>query len=150
MKLAFQQSQKAKLSSALLGMTSWRSKTAMEVYLQAYLTSAPDGDNWSISRPGRLASAERAPCTHWTGGSVGSRASNETGGNKHLLLRQESNVDFSVAYPLAESLYRLSYHCTISTVSKSKSKITSSKEKKYFGALPWAEQGATTTVRICH
>jgi hypothetical protein len=38
------------------------------------LTSAPDGGEWSASRPGRFTSSERAPGTHWIGGWVGPRA----------------------------------------------------------------------------
>jgi hypothetical protein len=38
------------------------------------LTSALDGDEWSVSRPGRFTPRERAPSTHWIGGWVGPRA----------------------------------------------------------------------------
>jgi hypothetical protein len=38
------------------------------------LTSVLDGGEWSASRPGRFTSRERAPATHWIGGSVGPRA----------------------------------------------------------------------------
>jgi hypothetical protein len=40
-----------------------------------YLTSALDGDEWSVSRHGRFTSRERAAgCTHWIGGWVSPRA----------------------------------------------------------------------------
>jgi len=39
-----------------------------EVQLQALLTSALDGDEWSVSRTGRFTTWERAPGTHWIGG----------------------------------------------------------------------------------
>jgi len=38
-------------------------------------SSALDGGEWSASRPGRFTPRERAPCTNWIGGWVGSRAS---------------------------------------------------------------------------
>jgi hypothetical protein len=38
------------------------------------LTSALDGGEWSASRPDRFTPKERAPGTHWIGGSVGPRA----------------------------------------------------------------------------
>jgi hypothetical protein len=38
------------------------------------LTSALDGSEWSVSRTGRFIPRERAPGTHWIGGSVGPRA----------------------------------------------------------------------------
>jgi hypothetical protein len=41
------------------------------------LTSALDGGEWSASRPGRFTPRERASGTHWIGGWVGPRASNE-------------------------------------------------------------------------
>jgi hypothetical protein len=38
------------------------------------LTSALDRCEWSASLPGRFTPRETAPCTHWIGGWVGSRA----------------------------------------------------------------------------
>jgi hypothetical protein len=38
------------------------------------LTPALDGDEWSALRPGRFTPRERAPGTHWIGGSVSPRA----------------------------------------------------------------------------
>jgi hypothetical protein len=43
----------------------------VDVYLQAFLTLALDGGEWSASRPGRFTPRERAPGTHWIGGWVG-------------------------------------------------------------------------------
>jgi hypothetical protein len=40
----------------------------VEVQLHAFLTSALDGGEWSVSSPGRLNSRERVPGTHWRGG----------------------------------------------------------------------------------
>jgi len=36
----------------------------------AFLFSAPDGGEWSASRPGRFIPGEGAPDTHWIGGWV--------------------------------------------------------------------------------
>jgi len=38
------------------------------------LTSALDGGEWSVLRPGRFILKERAPGTNWIGGWVGLRA----------------------------------------------------------------------------
>jgi hypothetical protein len=46
----------------------------IEVELHAFLTSAPDGGEWSVSCLGCFTSGERAPSTHWTGGWAGPRA----------------------------------------------------------------------------
>jgi hypothetical protein len=46
----------------------------VEVQLHAFLSSVLYGGEWSASRPGRFTPRERAPCTHWIGGWVGSRA----------------------------------------------------------------------------
>jgi hypothetical protein len=40
----------------------------MKVQLHAFLNSAPDGDEWSASRPGRFNLRERDPGTHWIAG----------------------------------------------------------------------------------
>jgi hypothetical protein len=42
--------------------------------IHIFLTSAPIGDEWSASRPGRFTPGERAPGTHWIGGWVHPRA----------------------------------------------------------------------------
>jgi hypothetical protein len=39
-----------------------------------FLTSALDGGEWSVSRPGRFTLGERAPGTHWIECWVGPRA----------------------------------------------------------------------------
>jgi len=43
----------------------------MEVRLHAFLTSALDGGEWSVSRPGHFNPRERASGTLWLGGWVG-------------------------------------------------------------------------------
>jgi len=42
------------------------------------LTSTVDGDEWSVSRPGRFSPRERVPITDWIGGWMGPRAGLET------------------------------------------------------------------------
>jgi hypothetical protein len=39
-----------------------------------FSTSALVSGEWSASRPGRFTPEEKAPITHWIGGSVGPRA----------------------------------------------------------------------------
>jgi hypothetical protein len=46
----------------------------VEIQLHVLLTSALDGDEWSLSLPGRFTPSERAPGTHWIGGWVDPRA----------------------------------------------------------------------------
>jgi hypothetical protein len=46
----------------------------MDVKIHVFLTSALVGGEWSASRPRRLTTAERSPCTHWTKGWVDLRA----------------------------------------------------------------------------
>jgi hypothetical protein len=48
--------------------------------LLSFLTSALDGGEWSVSRPG-----ERTPGTHWKGGWVGPRAGLDTGARRKIL-----------------------------------------------------------------
>jgi hypothetical protein len=55
----------------------------VEVYLHVFLTSVPDGGEWSASRPGRFTPGEKAAGTHWIGGWVGPRAGLDDGGEKN-------------------------------------------------------------------
>jgi hypothetical protein len=56
------------------------------------LTSALDGGEWSVSRPGRFTHRKRAPGTHWIGGWLGPRASLETVMKRKIpSSRRESN-----------------------------------------------------------
>jgi hypothetical protein len=45
----------------------------VDVYTQAFLTSALAGGEWSATRPGRFNTEERATITHFIGGWVGPR-----------------------------------------------------------------------------
>jgi hypothetical protein len=47
------------------------------------LTSALDGGEWLVSRPGRFTSRERGPGTHWIGGWVGPTAGLDAGEEKN-------------------------------------------------------------------
>jgi hypothetical protein len=44
------------------------------VWNHIFLTSAPAAGKWSVSRPCRFTTGERAPGTHWIGGWVHPRA----------------------------------------------------------------------------
>jgi hypothetical protein len=46
----------------------------VEVYRHSFLTSALEGCEWSVTRPGRFIPRERTPGTPWIGGYVGPRA----------------------------------------------------------------------------
>jgi hypothetical protein len=46
----------------------------VEIQPHAFLTSAPDGGEWSDSRAGRLTDGKRAPGIHWIGGYLGPSA----------------------------------------------------------------------------
>jgi hypothetical protein len=56
----------------------------VEVELQSFLTSALDGDEWSVSRPDRFTPGEKAPDTHWLGGWVETRAGLDAEDKKNL------------------------------------------------------------------
>jgi hypothetical protein len=45
----------------------------VDVYIHIVLTTTLAGGEWSASRLGRFTTMERAPGTHWKGGSVGSK-----------------------------------------------------------------------------
>jgi hypothetical protein len=53
--------------------------------MEAFLTSALDGCEWSASRPGRFTARERAPGTHCIGGWVGHRYSLNTMVKREIL-----------------------------------------------------------------
>jgi hypothetical protein len=67
------------------------------------LTSALYGGEWSASRPGRFASMERAPGTHWIGGWVGPKAVLDA-----VVMRKipsplrESNLRTPIVQPVAQ------------------------------------------------
>jgi hypothetical protein len=75
------------------------------------LTSALDGGEWSASRPSRFTSRERTPGTLWIGGWVGPRAVLDVVVKRKIPSpRRESNPRTPIVQPVAQRLYRLSYH----------------------------------------
>jgi hypothetical protein len=56
----------------------------VEVYLQAFLTSALDGGECSASCPGRFTPRERATGTHWIGGCVGPQSRSGHNGEEKI------------------------------------------------------------------
>jgi hypothetical protein len=65
---------KIKLSLCLTKHHTMKMYWGVEVELHVLLTSALDGGEWSVLRPGRFTPRERAPGTHWIGGWVDPRA----------------------------------------------------------------------------
>jgi hypothetical protein len=67
------------------------------------LTSAPDGDEWSVSCPSRFTPRERAPGTHWIGGWVGPRAVLDAVVKRKIpSTRRESNPRTPIVQPIAQ------------------------------------------------
>jgi hypothetical protein len=66
-------------------------------------TSALDGGDWSVSRPGRLTPREKVPGAHWIGGWVGPRAVlNAVVKRKIPSPRRESNPRTSIIQTVAQ------------------------------------------------
>jgi hypothetical protein len=86
----------------------WRYMGERRYSSDSYLTSALNGGEWSVSRPGHaLPPGERAPGIHWTGGWVGLRASLDAEATRKILcLCQGSNPGCPVCW---QTLYWLSY-----------------------------------------
>jgi hypothetical protein len=71
--------------------------------LHAFLTSEPDGGEWSASRSGRFTPRERVPGTHWIGGWVGSRAVLDAVMKRKIPSpRRESNPRSPIVQPVAQ------------------------------------------------
>jgi len=60
----------------------------VEVYLQAFSTSALNGGEWSASRSGRFTPKEITFGTQWIGGCVGPRASLDAAARRKKLQRK--------------------------------------------------------------
>jgi hypothetical protein len=81
----------------------------LDVYIHIFLTSSLAGGEWSSSRPGRSASGERAPGTHWNGGLVDPRFGlNDVEKRKFLTLPGLELRPLSRP-GRSQSLYRLNY-----------------------------------------
>jgi hypothetical protein len=66
---------KIKLSQRLINETLYHEDVwGSGGIVPLFLASAPDGGEWSASRPGRFTPGERAPGTAWIGGWVGCKA----------------------------------------------------------------------------
>jgi hypothetical protein len=66
-----------------------------------YLTSAPDGGEWSASRPGRFTPSEGEPGTNSVGGWVGPRAVLDMVMRKIPSPYRESNPRTPIVQPVA-------------------------------------------------
>jgi hypothetical protein len=67
------------------------------------MTSALEGGEWSVSRPGHFILRERAPGTHWIGGWVGPRAVQNTVVKRKIPSpRRESNPRTPIVQPVAQ------------------------------------------------
>jgi hypothetical protein len=94
---------KVELSLCLIKHHAVKTYWGVEVYLQAFLTSALDGGEWSASPPGHFNPRERAPGTHWIGGWVGPRAVLDTVVKKKIPSpRRESNPRTPIVQPVAQ------------------------------------------------
>jgi hypothetical protein len=66
---------RVKTKSSRFVWTSWKTCARRKVQLHSFLLWTLDGDEWSVSWPGRCNPKENVPRTHWIGGWVGFRAS---------------------------------------------------------------------------
>jgi len=57
----------------------------VETWLHAFLTVVLGGNEWSVSRFGRLTATERVPSTHWMGVGTGTKACMDVVGKKKSL-----------------------------------------------------------------
>jgi hypothetical protein len=81
----------------------------------SFLTSALDGDDWSVSCPGHALPPGKDPSTHWIRGWVGVRAGlNTEARGKILCLCQGSNPSPPV---YSQTIYILSYSSSCKYVS---------------------------------
>jgi hypothetical protein len=71
----------------------------VEAQFHAFLTSALDGGEWSVSCPGRLTPRERARRTHWIRGWVDPTASLEGGEEKNS---QPLGLEPPIIQPVAQ------------------------------------------------
>jgi hypothetical protein len=87
----------------LLSTTPWKRIGEWRYNAIHSLTSALDGGEWSNSRTGRFTLRERAPGTHWIGGSVGPRAVLDAVVKRKIPSpRRESNPRTPIVQPLAQ------------------------------------------------
>jgi hypothetical protein len=77
----------------------------MDVYI--FFTSAPDGGEWSASRPSRFTPGERAPGTHWIEGWLDPRTGLEEVEKKKFLTLPGLELRPLGRLSRNQSLYRL-------------------------------------------
>jgi hypothetical protein len=80
----------------------------VDVLIYIFLTSTLVGGEWSVSRPGRFISEERAQGTHWIGGWVGLRAGMDDVEKRKFLTPPELDPQPLGRPARSQSLYRLS------------------------------------------
>jgi hypothetical protein len=73
----------------------------VDLYIHAFLISALDGCKWSASGPGRFASREKDPVTHWIGGWVGPTAGLAKVEKRKILLLPGPYFDLSALQTVA-------------------------------------------------
>jgi hypothetical protein len=94
---------KVNLSLCLTKHHAVKTYWEVEVYIHTFLTSSLDGGEWSASRPGRFTPREKAPGTHWTGGSVSPRAIlDAVVKRKSPSPRRESNPRTPIVQPVGQ------------------------------------------------
>jgi 4-amino-4-deoxy-L-arabinose transferase-like glycosyltransferase len=66
------------------------------------MTSALEGGEWSVSRPGRFTPGKKPPGTHWLGGWVAPRAGLDAVEKRKIpSLLRESNPPIPIVHPVA-------------------------------------------------
>jgi hypothetical protein len=81
----------------------------MDVLIHIFLTSALVGGEWSASRAFHFIPEERAPGTHWIGGSVDPRAGLDDLEDRKFLTLPGLELRPLSRPARSRSLYRLSY-----------------------------------------
>jgi hypothetical protein len=82
---------------------------AVDTPIHIFLTSAVAGCEWSISSPGRFTPGERAPGTHWIGGSVDPRDGLDDVEMRKFLTIPGLELRTFCRPAYSQSLYRLRY-----------------------------------------
>jgi hypothetical protein len=93
---------RVKLSLWLTEHHAMKTYWGVDVQIQAFLISALDGSEWSVSRPGRFIRRERTLGTHWIGGWGGGPQVWDTVSKRKIPSpRRESNPDYPIIQPVA-------------------------------------------------
>jgi hypothetical protein len=81
----------------------------VDVWIYTFLISTLGGGEWSVLRSCRFTAGERAPSTHWIGGSVGPRADQDDVEKRKFFTLPGLKLRPVGRLALRQSLYRLSY-----------------------------------------